>query len=470
MAQICHRQTATKFKFLLKGIFTKMNFDSIKKSLINALEQNGVKEYEVYYFSSKGTSVDTLNNEINAFSDGTTGGICLRIVANGKIGYASSELMSDAEMQSLVYRALENAKYIEKEDTVGLFAGSDHYETPNCKKYVPLETARLKSLAVDIANKMYAYSDKIKDGTSSSAFASEFSIRLFNSYGLDLENHCGVNGTLAEAVVCDNDEYESAYKVKEYCEGLDTEEIAQSAINDALGKIGSGLVSTGKYNVIIDGKQMRAILSAFSSAFSSKNAQMGLSLLAGKEGEVIASDIVTITDDPMREGVSIQTHFDGEGVATHRKNIIENGVLKTLLYNRETALKAGKETTANASKGSYAAPIGISPYAFCIEAGDKTLDELFNLAENGIYVTAVKGLHAGANAVTGDFSIESAGFLIKDGKKAEAVKSFTIAGNFFELLKSIAALSDTIEMGVPSGFTTFGSPAVLIKDMSVAGK
>lgn len=447
-----------------------MNFDSIKNSLVSALEQNNVEQYEVYYISSKGTSVDTLNNEINAFSDGTTGGICLRIVDGGKIGYASSELLSDTEMQDLVYRALENAKFIEKEDTVGLFAGSQSYEKPNCKKYVPLDTAKLKSLAVEIANKIYASSDKIKDGTSSSAFASEFSIRLFNSHGLDLENHCGVNGVMADAVVCDNEEFESAYKVEEYSEDIDTEKIANTAVNDALEKIGSVLVSTGKYNVIINGRQMRSILSAFSSVFSSRNAQMGLSLLAGKEGQKIASDIVTITDDPMREGVSIQTHFDAEGVATHRKNIVENGVLKTLLYNRETALKAGCETTANASKGSYAAPIGISPYAFCIEAGDKTLDELFEMAENGIYVTAVKGLHAGANAVTGDFSIESAGFLIKDGKKAEAVKSFTIAGNFFELLRSVSALSDEVEMGVPSGFTTFGSPAVLIENMSVAGK
>ncbi len=447
-----------------------MNFDSIKNSLVSALEQNNVEQYEVYYISSKGTSVDTLNNEINAFSDGTTGGICLRIVDGGKIGYASSELLSDTEMQDLVFRALENAKFIEKEDTVGLFAGSRSYEKPNCKKYVPLDTAKLKSLAVDIANKIYASSNKVKDGTSSSAFASEFSIRLFNSHGLDLENHCGVNGVMADAVVCDNEEFEGAYKVEEYSEDIDTEKIANTAVNDALEKIGSGLVDTGKYNVIINGKQMRSILSAFSSVFSSRNAQMGLSLLAGKEGQKIASDIVTITDDPMREGVSIQTHFDAEGVATHRKNIVENGVLKTLLYNRETALKAGLQTTANASKGSYAAPIGISPYAFCIEAGDKTLDELFEMAENGIYVTALKGLHAGANAVTGDFSIESAGFLIKDGKKAEAVKSFTIAGNFFELLRSINALSDEVEMGVPSGFTTFGSPAVLIENMSVAGK
>ena len=199
-------------------------------------------------------------------------------------------------------------------------------------------------------------------------------------------------------------------------------------------------------------------------------AQMGMSLLKGKEGEKIAADIVNITDDPMREGVSIQTNFDAEGVAAYRKSIVENGVLKTLLHNRETAMAQGVESTGNASKGGYASPVAVSPYAFCIEAGDKTEEELFALAGNGIYVTELKGLHAGANAVTGDFSIESAGFKIVDGKKGEAVKSFTIAGNFFELLKSIAALSDKVEVAVTGGFTTFGSPAVLIHDVSVAGK
>jgi PmbA protein len=195
-----------------------------------------------------------------------------------------------------------------------------------------------------------------------------------------------------------------------------------------------------------------------------------MSLLAGKEGEKIASEIVNITDDPMREGVSIQTNFDAEGVAAYRKSIVEGGVLKTMLHNRETAKKAGVESTGNASKGGYASPVAVSPYAFCLEAGDKTEDELFAMAEGGIYITELKGLHAGANPITGDFSIESAGFKIVDGKLGEAVKSFTIAGNFFELLKSIAALSDTVEVAVTGGFTTFGSPAVLIHNMSVAGK
>ena len=150
--------------------------------------------------------------------------------------------------------------------------------------------------------------------------------------------------------------------------------------------------------------------------------------------------------------------------------MVEGGVLKTLLHNRETALKAGVQSTGNASKGGYASPVSVSPYAFCLEAGEHTEDELLKMAEGGLYITELKGLHAGANAVTGDFSIESAGFRIVDGKLGEAVKSFTIAGNFFELLKSIAALSNEVEVGVSGGFTTFGSPAVLVHNMSVAGK
>jgi len=145
-------------------------------------------------------------------------------------------------------------------------------------------------------------------------------------------------------------------------------------------------------------------------------------------------------------------------------------VLKTLLYNLETAKKAGIESTGNASKGGYDAPVGISPYAFFIEAGDKSTDELCKLAGNGIYITDLNGLHAGTDAVTGDFSLESAGYMIENGKKTYAVKNFTLAGNFFKLLIDIVALSDKIEYGAPGSYTVIGSPAAFLRDMSVAGE
>jgi PmbA protein len=172
----------------------------------------------------------------------------------------------------------------------------------------------------------------------------------------------------------------------------------------------------------------------------------------------------------MREGYALQTPFDGEGVATYRKNVVENGVLKTLLYDLTRAEKAGKQSTGNGQKHGYASSVSIAPYSFSVGAGDKTLDELMELAQDGILITECKGFHAGANAVTGDFSIESAGFRIRNGKRAEPIKSFTVAGNFFELLKSVHAIGNEIHWSPLGGFTTFGSPDLLVLGMSVAGK
>jgi PmbA protein len=82
----------------------------------------------------------------------------------------------------------------------------------------------------------------------------------------------------------------------------------------------------------------------------------------------------------------------------------------------------------------------------------------------------MKGLHAGADAVTGDFSIDSEGFRIRDGKVCEAIKFFTVAGNFFDLLRNIKDVANDLTFGLPSGFTSFGAPSILVSQMSVAGE
>jgi PmbA protein len=114
--------------------------------------------------------------------------------------------------------------------------------------------------------------------------------------------------------------------------------------------------------------------------------------------------------------------------------------------------------------------VNIAPYSFGVQAGESTREELFEAVGNGVYITSAKGFHAGANAVTGDFSIESAGFVIRDGKRAEPVKSFTVAGNFFDLLKQIDRLGNEIVWGIPGGFTVYGSPHILVRNVSIAGK
>ena len=446
-----------------------MDFNSAKKYLFDAAKNAGLSEYEVYFMESGGLSAETLKDEISSFSSTVSGGICFRCIVDGKIGIASTELLTREEMEELVERAINNAKYIENDDKAIIFKGSKEYQKISPVNMATSDAAEIKNIALDLIKKTYEQSEYITDGTQTYAVQEKSKMILANSHGLYLENEVGVCGALVQAVVAKDGESQYGGDVETGFDREKLEKLPKEAIDEALSKIGAVEIPSGKYDIVFDGKQMRALLSAFSSVFSGRNAYLGLSLLKGKEGEKIGADCLTLIDDPMRESSPMQTAFDGEGVATYKKSVIENGVLKTLLYDLASADKVGRESTGNGLRSSYASAVSILPYHFYIEGGDMSDEELFLRLSNGIYITELKGLHAGANAVTGDFSIESAGFEVVDGKPGRAIRSFTVAGNFFELIRSIEALSNNVKFGFPSGFTVFGAPNTLIRGCSVAG-
>ena len=195
-----------------------------------------------------------------------------------------------------------------------------------------------------------------------------------------------------------------------------------------------------------------------------------MSLLSGREGEQIAADCVTLVDDPMCPDAVFRLPFDDEGVAAQRTVLIENGRLNTLLYNLKTAAKAGVKSTGNAHKPGIAARVTVAPTNLCLQPGDKTRDELFEMAGEGLYITEISGMHAGANAVSGDFSLVSKGFLIKDGKRADPVELITIAGNFYQMLKDVIAVGSDMHFGFPTGAGQIGTPSLYIKELTVAGE
>lgn len=447
-----------------------MNFDAVKDCLIAEAKRAGLEEFEVFFMESTDRSTETLKDEISSFSSGVSGGVCFRCVVDGHMGSAASELLTEEEMRALVARAMEGAKIIENDDKAILFDGSERYETVENESFFETDTARLKELALTIQKNTYAEDAAVSDGTQSGVFSNEIRMVLMNSKGLRLTNIASISGAFVQAVIQKDGEAQEAFDFSVGLEEKALEEISYRAVREAVSKLGAVEIESGKYDIVIDGEQMRSLLSSYCSVFSAKNAQKGLSLLKGKEGEVIAAPIVTLMDDPMRKECPMKTPFDGEGVATYRKNVIENGVLKTLLYDLATADRAGIDSTGNGQRASYAEAVEIKPYSFYIAPGKISHDEMLAKVGNGVYITGFKGLHAGCNPVTGDFSIECEGYRVRDGKVSEAIKSFTIAGNFFDLLKGIEEVGDQVKFGIPSGFTVFGSPNVLIRSMSVGGK
>lgn len=445
-----------------------MTFQEFKNCIIACCEELGVVDYELYYQTAESTSVSAYQQEINQFSGSVEGGVCLRCISNGKMGYASTERLSEKAAAKLVERALDNASCLEAEEPVFLGEGGKTYAAlPESTVRMP-QTDDLVAAVLDTQKKLYEADPAVIDGCTTQGVAEKSEIAIFNSRGLDLHDETALVGLVVAAVVSDGSEMANDYQIAlGGLDSIDTEALTKKAAKTALSKLGGEPAPTGKYPVVFDPEAMSDLLSTFSSVFSAENARKGLSKLAGKEGEAIASSAVTIVDDPAWPGSFLQRSFDAEGSPAFRKNIVEGGRLNTLLYDLKNAALAGRETTGNASKANYDSPVGIRPFTLYLTAGEVSEEELLQKAGNGVYINSLGGLHAGANPVSGDFSLQSAGFLIEDGKKTARVKSFTVAGNFYDLLKNITCAASNLEF---PGMGTVGSPSVLAEGLSIAGK
>jgi PmbA protein len=447
-----------------------MNFNEFKQAVIAHCQALGIADYELYYQVGGSTSVDTYLHEINEFSSSLNGGVCLRCIVDGKMGYASTQALSAGEAKAIVERAMDNAKTLETDDEVFLGEGGQEYEPLELEQYDLPSTEELINTVLATQEKLYAQKGII-DGSQSQGFLDHSEIAIYNSKGLDLHYENNSAGLVAVAVVTNGSEMANSFEFKlGKLHQLDADELTKKAAESALEKLGGDVAPTGKYPVVFNPEAMSSLLQVYSSIFSSEAAQKGLSKLADAEGTKIASDIVTLVDDPFHKENPEPINFDAEGSPTHKKNVIEHGVLNTLLYNLKTAHKAGKKTTGNASKAGYTASVSVRPFTMYLEGGEMTEEELFQSVGEGIYITSLGGLHAGANAISGDFSLQSTGYMIREGKKAEYVKSFTVAGNFYDLLKNITALANNSKLPRPMGMTTFGAPSTRVDGLSIAGK
>lgn len=448
-----------------------MNFTEFKELVIAECAAQGITEYELYYQVGASTSVDTFQHSINEFTSSYTGGLCFRCIVSGKMGYASTEELSPQQAKAVVAKAMDNALNLEAEEAVFLGEGGQKYEPLEDRSYHLPTTEELIAKVLETTEKLYAADAKAVDGCQTQGIIETDEIAIYNSKGLDLHHSSKASGLIAVGVVREGNEMSNDYQIKlGKLDEIDTDELVKKAIDGAKEKLGGDVAPTGQYNVVFSPEAMTSLLGVYSGIFNSESAQKGLSKLAGLEGEIVAASCVTLMDDPFHKDNPEPMNFDAEGSPTHKKAVIENGVLKTLLYNLKTAAVAGKKTTGNASKAGYDAPVGIRPFTMYLEGGEMTEEQLLEKAGSGVYITSLSGLHAGADSVSGDFSLQSAGYMLEEGKKTRYVKSFTVAGNFYELLKNIVALANNSHLPRAMGSTAFGAPTVLVEGLSIAGK
>ena len=437
------------------------NMDLIQKAVAEAAGRFGAEGYELTISTKEDTGVEALKKEISTVSYSRSGSMVVRCVVDGKSGYAASELVTPEAAALIVETACDNARALDEADQVGLFPGSDHYETSRDACLELPGTDEMKERALNMQELAYEASDKVVDGTLTVVTGMNVVEDVMNSAGLRLHYETGLVFQGVQAAVKDGEDAADDFCLSDITKKT-AEETVQKAVSGALSKLGADTVPSGKYDVIMDSATICSLMQRYHDVFSARSAYLKTTLLSGREGELVASERLTLIDDPFYPEKFGHCPFDGEGVAVYTKKVIENGVLNTLLYNRMYAKLLGKETTGNASSAT-----SIEPKGLYIAPGKLSNEELLRKLGDGLYLTSLQGLHAGANVQSGDFSLQADGYLVKDGKKAAPVKNFTVADNFYQLLKKVDAISSEVKFGVGSDY---GAPEVLFTDLAVSGK
>jgi len=237
--------------------------------------------------------------------------------------------------------------------------------------------------------------------------------------------------------------------------------VGQTAARRALRRLGGRKIQTREVPVVFDPLAAASLLRHLSSALSGYSLYKGASFLVNRLGSRVASELVTVVDDGTLPGALGSKPFDGEGIPTRRKSVLEKGVLKSYLLDTYSGKKLGYPSTGNAAR-SVGGPPGVAPTNFYLLPGSSTPEEIIASVDEGFYVTELIGF--GVNLVTGDYSRGAAGLWIQGGELSYPVEEVTIAGNLKEILMNIDRIGNDLEM---RDRTT--APTLKISRMTVAG-
>ena len=240
------------------------------------------------------------------------------------------------------------------------------------------------------------------------------------------------------------------------------EQVGKVAAERTLRRLGARKVKTAQVPIVFDPQVAASILDHIFEGVNGDSVYRGASFLAGKLGEKIAGDNVTVIDDGTMVGGFGTSPFDGEGVPTRRTLVIENGVLKSYLLNTYTAKKLGLATTANASRGLAGTP-GIGPGNYFLQPGTKSPKEIIGNIKEGLYVTEFLG--QGVNLVTGDYSRGASGLWISGGELTFPVEEITVAGNLKQMFFNISEIGNDLEFR-----GSVASPTVRLDGLTVGGE
>ncbi|MBV8637387.1 MAG: TldD/PmbA family protein [Candidatus Eremiobacteraeota bacterium] len=429
---------------------------------VTAAKQAGASEAEATLSQARRFHVEARDKTISKLEQSTGATLHVRLFLDGRRVTVSTSDLTRESVQRALNAAVEQAREVAPDPLATLPDTCSRFEG-DLRLFDSAIAQRDDALKVDdvlALEKMIRDADARVVNSSGSHYNDASSVNaLANSSGFSAA-YTATRASLSSAPVAQHDgvkrtgHYGTAGRFLRDLESAS--EVSRVAARRAVELFGARKPETARLPVIFERDVAAAVLDDLFSAVNAGNVAIGNSWLAGRLGERIGSDLVTIVDDGTLPEKLGSSPFDGEGVATRRTPVFERGTLRSFLFDTYYARKLGEQSTGNSNGG------GIGPNNLYLEPGTQTLDELIAATPRGVIVLDTIGF--ATEHATGNYSRGARGFMIENGELSYPIDEFTVAGNFADMLAAMDAVANDLRFD-----SAVVSPSFRIAEMTISG-
>lgn len=424
-------------------------------------------EYEIFRQRLRKLKVEVSGGEVENLSSSEESGVGVRVLKEGRIGFAYTSSLDEGSVKDVVEKAMEMCelgtqdrgnvftKEFKNSDTASVF-DREGLE-------VPLEDKVLMTLQLEeMAKKM---DSRVKGVRKASLTEGIVEVEFSNSHGVRFGYEGTYYTSFISALAQEGDDSSISWELRgaRRLRNLDLEDMVRDAVFKSTSLLNPKPIETRVMPVLFFRESFALLLEAFSSLFLGDSLIKGKTLLKDRVGERVGSELLTLVDDGTLEEGFETTPYDGEGIGRRRNVVLEKGVFRGFLHSLYTATISEQEPTGNSQRGSYKNPPHPGITNLYLEAGGIDFENLISLEEEVFLVLDLMGLHT-VDPVSGEFSLGASGILLRNGKQSHSVRGVTVAGNILDLWGKVVAVGNDLKF-----YGNVGSPSVLVKDVTVGG-
>ncbi|MDH8702056.1 PmbA protein [Dysgonomonadaceae bacterium PH5-43] len=420
---------------------------------------NGCSQARVVVYSGVDNSFEYRDSQLDKLEQSSEAGMSICVYVDDRYSSFSTNRLDKEELKNFIKQGIESTHYLAIDKYRTLPPVERQYK--GRKEDLELYDKALEKISVDdklrilkeSVNEVYGKDKRLisvsaaySDGTSESY--------MVDSNGFEGENATTYYNLSAETSMQDKDDARPSsywYDASIFWNKLEKKGITQQAYERTLRKLGQTKINSGAYKMLVDNLTVSRLLSPIISSLYGSSIQQKNSFLIDKLGEKIMSEKITIVDSPHIKQTRGARWFDGEGVATKRRTVIDSGVLSTYYLDTYYAAKLSMEPTIQ------------SPSILVMSKGEKSFEELIKSIDKGIWVTGFNG--GNSNSTTGDFSLGVEGFLVEKGNVTTPINEMNITGNLLTLWQNIEEIGNDPRVNSPVQI-----PSILFNNVSFNGK